>query len=366
MLRSLISAIPLRAFLGDRRANVMVMFAGMGFGLVLMVGAGVDYSRATQFKTALQNAADSAALAGASVYVSTTTDTDGSTAAQNYYTAAKPKLPPYASVDSTATVATSSDANGYYVAVTINGAIKTTFLSLITNTINVKVYAKAKDPIVTANFNFGGWTSDAGDGNSIYWYMVKKDTSIPDFTAANISNHTYNLLFSNVADTSTIDLSPKIAASQAIAFAFVNQTAAHSPGWQYTNQYGGSTGTTHIFYSQFANPNAASSTTAPYGYGYTGTTGYAGGIVKNCSLQVRTYTGTAPTDPNSTGSCFTPPSQANISPYFSPSCASLAGGQVHYSWNDMGGGSDDMDYNDGQYNFSCAGGGTTTGVILTD
>ena len=56
MLRSLISAIPLRAFLGDRRANVMVMFAGMGFGLVLMVGAGVDYTRATQFKTALQNA----------------------------------------------------------------------------------------------------------------------------------------------------------------------------------------------------------------------------------------------------------------------------------------------------------------------
>src|SRR5471032_955223 len=114
MLRSLISAIPLRALLGDRRANVMVMFAGMGFGLVLMVGAGVDYTRATQFKTALQNAADSAALAGASVYVSTTTDTDGSTAAQAYYTAAKPKLPPYASVDNTASVATSSDASGYY------------------------------------------------------------------------------------------------------------------------------------------------------------------------------------------------------------------------------------------------------------
>ena len=32
----------------------------------------------------------------------------------------------------------------------------------------------------------------------------------------------------------------------------------------------------------------------------------------------------------------------------------------------MGGGTDDTDYNDGQYNFNCSGGGTTTGVILTD
>src|SRR5258706_9559445 len=152
MLRSLISAIPLGALMKDRRGNVMVMFAGMAVGLVLMVGAGVDYTRATQFKTALQDAADSAALAGAGVYVSSATSGAGVTAATNYFNAAKAKLPPYFNMGDAAIAAT-SDASGYYVSVTVTGTIKTTFLSLVTNTIAVKVFAKAKDPIVTASVN---------------------------------------------------------------------------------------------------------------------------------------------------------------------------------------------------------------------
>ena len=368
MLRSLISAIPLRRFLKDRRGNVMVMFAGMGVGMVLMVGAGVDYTRAMQYKSALQALADASALAGASVYVSDATSANGIAMAQSYWNNGLSRLPVNSGVG-TPNITTTSDAGGYYVHVSVPAStIKTTFLSLVTNSISVVVSATAKDPIVTATINLNGWTSDAGDGNSIYWYKVPQDDSIPTFNQANIDNGTYNLIFSNVV-TTPATLTSSIAAAQQIAFAFVNQTAGHSPGWNYCNQYGGCTGSTHIIYSQLTNPNAATSSNAPNGYGYTDATKYNGGAVKNCSLEVQSYSGTAPVNPPTYGatpgtSCQTVP--ATINPLYSPSCSSLAGQNVHYSWNDMGGGTDDTDYNDGQYNFSCSGGGTTTGVILTD
>jgi Flp pilus assembly protein TadG len=366
-LPSLLAAI--RNFAQDCRGNVIIMFAGMAIGLILMVGAGVDYARAVQFKTALQSLADASALAGASAYVSAATAASGVTVATNYWNNGVSKLPSNSGVG-TPTVATSSDASGYYVRVSVPAStIKTTFLSIITNSISAVVSAKAKDPIVNASVSLNGWTSDAGDGNSVYWYKVPADGTIPAFTQANIANHTYNLIYSNVVTTAPT-LSFSVAAAQQMAFAFVNLTAGHSPGWNYCNQYGGCTGTTHIFYSQLNNPNAATSTNAPNGYGYTNGAKYNGGAVKNCSLQVTAYTGTAPTESPTFGatpgtSCLTPPAQNN--PYFAPSCASMGGNSIHYAWNDMGGGTDDTDYNDGQYNFSCSLGGVpNTGVILTD
>lgn len=364
MFRTLIAALSLRRLIADRRGNVMVMFAGMSIGMVLMVGAGVDYTRAMQFKSALQSLADASVLAGAAVYVSSSPDTgpNGIAMAQAYWNAGASRLPSNSGVG-TPNFTNSFDSSGYYIHVTVpTSTIKTTFLSLITQSIGVAVSATAKDPIVTATINLNGWTSDAGDGNSIYWYKVPQDDTVPAFTQANIDNGTYNLIFSNIV-TTPASLTSSIAAAQQIGFAFVNQTAAHSPGWNYCNQYGGCTGSTHIFYSQLNNPNAATSTQAPSGYGYTDATKYPNGTVKNCSFQARTYSGTAPTNPQSTGSCF---STDTTNPLFSPSCSSLAGQNVHYSWNDMGGSSDDRDYNDGQYNFSCSGTGSTTGVILTD
>jgi Flp pilus assembly protein TadG len=375
MFRNLMSVIPIRTFLRDRRGNVLIMFAGVSIALALLVGAAVDYSRASQFKAALQGLADASALAGASVYVSSATAAQGIAEATAYWNAGLSKLPPNSGVG-TPSVTSSSDSGGYYIQVAVPiSTIKTTFLSLVMSSINVAVTAKAKDPIVTANINFNGWSSSAGDGNSVYWYKVPEDQSVPAFNQTNINNGTYNLVFSNTS-TNTPVLSFSIAAAQQVAFAFVNSIGANSPGWYYCNQYGAcstaNSNPTHIFYSQFSNPNSVNSTTAPSGSGYTDATKYTGGTIQNCALQVRTYTGTAPTDPLTTGSCTTPPSQANINPYFSPSCASLGGTLVHYSWNDMGGtngqtpSQDDKDYNDGQYNFNCTGGGTTTGVILTD
>lgn len=367
----------LRASLGnfarDCRGNVMVMFAGMAVSLIVMVGAGVDYTRAVQFKTALQNLADSSALAGASAYLSAGTAANGGTVATAYWNNGRTNLPPNIGVG-TPTVTTSSDATGYFVEVRVpTSSIKTTFLGLFMNSISAVVYAKAKDPIVNANVDLNGWTSDAGDGNSVYWYKVPQDGSIPAFTQANITNQTYNLIYSNTVTTAAT-LSFSVAAAQKMAFAFVNVTGGHSPGWSYCNQYGGcstsTTNSTHIFYSQLNNPNTATASTSPNGYGYTNGASYNGGAVKNCSLQTTTFTGTAPTQSPLYGahpgaSCTTPPTQIN--PNFSPSCASMGTSSIHYAWNDMGGPIDDTDYNDGQYNFSCTTSGTpNTGVILTN
>jgi hypothetical protein len=39
-----------------------------------------------------------------------------------------------------------------------------------------------------------------------------------------------------------------------------------------------------------------------------------------------------------------------------PSCSDLSGNSYKYYWNDMGGTTDDLDYNDMEYTFSCSGG----------
>jgi hypothetical protein len=54
------------------------------------------------------------------------------------------------------------------------------------------------------------------------------------------------------------------------------------------------------------------------------------------------------------------------------SCSQRAGQTIGFFWNDMGGPSDDLDYNDAQYKFSCAsssgssgsGSGGPTSVVL--
>ena len=118
----------------------MVMFAGMGIGLVLMVGAGVDYTRAIQFKSSLQALADASVLAGASVYVS---DASSPQRHRHGHTAtgmpASSRLPVNNAVG-TPNFSTTSDAGGYYVHVSVpTSTIKTTFLSLVTSTIGVTV-----------------------------------------------------------------------------------------------------------------------------------------------------------------------------------------------------------------------------------
>ena len=181
--------------LACNRGGVLIYFAGVMFGLILMVGAAVDYTRATQFKSALQNLADAAALAGASAYVSPATAATGVTTATNYFNAGLAYLPPNIGVG-TPTITSSSDANGYYIRVFVpTSRIRTTFLALVMNSIPVQVNAMASDPIVTGNVDFGGWTTSAYDGNTIYWYAASADGSIPSFDTDHANQAGFNTAF---------------------------------------------------------------------------------------------------------------------------------------------------------------------------
>lgn len=61
----------IRNFLKDRRGATAVTFGLMLVPILGMTGLAVDYTRASSDRSRLQNAADSAALAGASIYIGT-------------------------------------------------------------------------------------------------------------------------------------------------------------------------------------------------------------------------------------------------------------------------------------------------------
>jgi hypothetical protein len=117
------------------------------------------------------------------------------------------------------------------------------------------------------------------------------------------------------------------------------------------NSYGSKPATTHYFYSNLYPPSTKA-------YPSEG---------QNRSLQVtelpagKTLADVLPTlSKQSFSSNF-----ANAA----PTCGSVAGQTLVYAWNDMGGPSDDLDYNDAAYTFSCSGAGngsgsSATGVVL--
>jgi len=75
-----------RAFAGQDRGNVAIFFAATIIPVILAVGAAVDYSRASQVKTALQTALDSTAL-HLGLYPESTPLADLTEAAQTFFSA---------------------------------------------------------------------------------------------------------------------------------------------------------------------------------------------------------------------------------------------------------------------------------------
>src|SRR5438128_15525 len=122
----------IRRFIAHRDGAVGITFAVSLIALVPAVGTAIDYGRAVQFKTALQNAADNAALAGASAYISSSTASNAQAIAANYMNAAIALLPANNGVTSptpTTNVLTSSgQTTGYTVTATASGSIATTFM----------------------------------------------------------------------------------------------------------------------------------------------------------------------------------------------------------------------------------------------
>ncbi len=365
----------LRALMQNRRGNIAVLFALMAPVLLMSLGAGVDFALAVQARTSLQSIVDSAALSGAAVFLGSTDGSAATTVADNYMNLNVTNLPN--NQGTTYAVSTAVSTSAYSVTVAANSSIKTTFMYMFVQSIPIYATATAAYEGSIGSVNAANWGSNAGDHNTIYWYIVPTNGTVPVFNSAHFptgtfTDGTFTALFtnssSNVPPTSNLTFSVPPGAQ--IGFALVNVTGGLINYGD--NQYGGTPGSTHVFYSQLTIPN--DSTNNPGGY--TTAADYTNGLtctgrhppsgcktIENCSLQTQQVTGSSLPTPTA-GKCFTT-AQTNAS----PTCAQMNGSNWYYSWNDMGGSTDDFDYNDAQFTFTCSGGlqgnGITNGVLLT-
>jgi Flp pilus assembly protein TadG len=121
-------------------------FVFMAIGLLALgtaTGVGVDFARGLNFKSALQGAADSAAIAGASLYLNNGYATQATAAANDYFNKAVAGLPTNNGVTSTVTV---SNSTPWTVTVTASASINSSFNGVFENIIPVSVTATANAP----------------------------------------------------------------------------------------------------------------------------------------------------------------------------------------------------------------------------
>lgn len=438
MTRRFNLANALSRFRRSRRSNVLLMTALMATVLMYSVGVAVDYMRAVQFRSTLQNTVDAAALAGATAYTSCASGTasGGVVNAQNIATNVfnATALPWHiGSVALTANGSTTGSSpcsagtgnpTAYQMTVTAsNVPIPTTFLSLIQPSMAISATATATNPVVTATANAAGWGSSAYDANLIYVYPIPSDGSLPSFpgggtigslaspnaTVTNSQGVKFTFLFSNLA-SSNGSYTLNFAVSQKVGFMMYNVSNGK---YCYVERSGGNPvstgsvnaaqtkcvnssdsgqyrpnqapGSVHQFYSQSNNPNSATTmadgtTTGGYNSGYNN---HGSSTVQNCSMQVittfRAADGTtrpvtveninALVYPNNSGvSNYNAPITGNcygntVQPFVAMSCQELAGQAVFYEFNDMGGHTDDYDYNDAEFGFYCGSGAGSPGTV---
>ena len=147
--------------------------------------------------------------------------------------------------------------------------------------------ASRGNPIRVVDISVTNFNSDAWDANSIYWYIVPKDGSLP-------KDDDLQLLLSNdpAHPAPTAPSSVQIGVDDEIGFAMINVTGGVRTYGD--NSYDQSQGSVHKFYSQELPENL-----------------HEGGH------------------------------------------SDCRNGTIEHAWDDNGGGSDDNDYNDAVYDFSC-------------
>jgi Flp pilus assembly protein TadG len=379
----------------SRRGALGVAMALLAVPVIMTIGAAVDYARLEQFKTQLQSTVDSAALSGAAVYQSAADSSNASTVAQNYINANVNYLPGHVgSVTSnvSTTQVTTGSNQGYTVTVSATAKIGTTFMQLVTPTLSVSATAVAVNPIVQITMSVGSFKSSAADGNTLYYWLVSQ--SNPGAIPAPTSFTSSQFLASNASNSNNQTITITATATQQIGIALKNVTGQiadygcnqyqTAPGqWEYVQNKGGyggyggygggyggyggggswqwvtssCQGTTQWLYSNLMPPHMNSYDVSSVDTGYQNQP-------KNCSLET-TITSTAPTILTApiSGQCFTSLPQDSV-----PSCAMLNGRYVNLYWNDMGGNTDDYDYNDAEISINCSGvsgsGNSATNVYL--
>ncbi len=380
----------LRRFLRYRRGNVLIITVLMTTVLMSSVGIAVDYGRMVHFRDTLQGAVDAAAIAGATAYVGPGKNSSnvlysavGQSIAIGYVNrAGLPKIIGNLSV----TAAPSATAAGYFVQVSATASIPATFLAIWRDSLIISATATAENAIFNIQISAAGWNSNAYDQNTVYYYMFDPNSNVIPSTSD------LHPLFSNAPgfnNPSTINLA--VSATQQIAFAFKNITGGNTVYAK--NGYGAQLNDVHWLYSPYPeNPDTTHNLTTPNAVAYPNTVANAGHNGEtyrppsNCSLEMTTATATMvsststpPVAPagglpaGNTGNCND--SQASNSNFnatkalSAPSCSTLnsthttgTGKTVvttyiytyaQFNWNDMGGGTDDYDYNDGVYYMSC-------------
>ena len=327
-------------FAADRRGSLVVWF-GLGLvPLLFAMGAGLDYGRSLNLKSQIQGAADAAALAGATAYTSSSTATTAKTIATNYMSNFVTSMGTTNHITYTVTTgskAVGSSATVYTVTVAASGSIANSIMAMSTPTNTIGINATAQNPVYTLTLTLLGYSSSAADANTLYYYIVPADNSIPTDQSA------YTQFYTNNGKNSTSDITLQLTAGQKIGFMMLNVTGGRTGNYG-NNGYGGGNNSTHYFFSHVYPPSA---------YAYSS-------VSKNCSLQV-TSSAAAVTS----GGCF-----SSLFPNSAINCGSSAasGQTLVYSWNDMGGGRDDYDYNDMTYSVKCSQNDPSlgNGVVLTN
>jgi Flp pilus assembly protein TadG len=324
-----------RDFYRDCRGVFAVWLAAALIPLLLLAGAGLDLMQAVDLRAQLQAAADAAALAGATAYTSSGTSATATAVAKTYMAGAVAKLTANSGVTYTATPSstTSGNATLYTMTVTATSSMPTTLMKLVTSTTPVKVTATAQNATYTISTTLSGFSSNAADANSIYWYIVPSDGGAP-------ASSDLTLLYSNVGTTNTKTVTTTITAGQKMGFALKNVTGGITGYGR--NGYSAAQGTTHWFYSHLMPPSSQA---------------YAS-VSKDCSLQVLV---SGASSALKSGSCL-----SSLPAYAAVNCSEASGKTLLFYWNDMGGSSDDYDYNDAVYKVACSSNSSTTqvGVVL--
>lgn len=380
----------------SRRGAVAVLFALTAIPMILAVGAATDYMRMQVLRTSLQSIVDDSALAGASVLNQPNGQTTSVSIAQAYFNKGAATL----TDDATVSAPTVTVPDSITVHVSAQATLKTTFMGLVMSNMPVSVSATAKGPGYELQFNkTGGFTSQAADSDSIYFYVVPANGAVP----TSISQMT--LLFTNDPKVDpnyqTDDANPKyiaVGANDKVGFALVNITGGISS--YSSNQYGGTTGSTHIFYSSLAAPSMDAYSNQQYYQGEEQQVQsgwwYSGNQCKKTAITA-TNSNWIPTSQVNTHQCSTTyaypcvtatggstyqnnllvGANQNSLTCSTPStavqtCLQLYENPLTFAWNDMGGGTDDYDYNDAVYSVTCLPNTSGTGnseepaaVILT-
>jgi len=328
---------PRERFGADRRGTVAVLTGLLIVPLMVSAGVAVDLSRATAVQAALQNAADSAALAGAGVYTSAQAAATASSEATSYITRATAALP--AGDNAQFSVATGSVTDstgqvaGYTVTVTATATMPTTLMSLVTPSVATSASSTAENKLLTITPNNASVARGNPDSDTVYWYVVHQDGSLPD--ASDL-----HPMFSNRDGEAPDTLAPiRFAAGQTIGFALANQTGGNAPYGD--NQYGGEQGQTHMFYSQLSVPNADAYPSEKH----------------NCSLQVtagQAASGSQGQGNNGQQDSSDGEDHSHPTPVSGTmDCMHTPGETLTLAWDDMGGQSDDRRFNSVSFTVSC-------------